>query len=113
MGRRKDDWATQGSIVRVAVPPYGQELKVETVELAGASISTHAADACAGEFCCFHKPSDHPLRDADMVLRLDRDALIERVCEHGIGHSDPDSLAWQKSVGLGGAGGHGCDGCCT
>ncbi len=32
---------------------------------------------------------------------------LERTCAHGIGHPDPDSLAWLGCEGI-----HGCDGCC-
>ena len=46
--------------------------------------------------------------------------LTERVCEHGVGHPDPDSVAWKEawarkhqpgSVGAWGV--HGCDGFCA
>lgn len=76
----------------------------------------HDQEACAGEFCTIHNPSDHPLKDAPAQLRGDRAPLMERVCPHGIGHPDPDSLAFIERVwpnrtafyeGI-----HGCDGCC-
>lgn len=43
-------------------------------------------------------------------------ALVERTCPHGVGHPDPDSLAWMNKTGgrknRGWWGIHGCDGCC-
>jgi hypothetical protein len=66
----------------------------------------HAAGTCFGEFCPIHNVSDHPLKDAPQRWRSDY--RLERVCEHGIGHPDPDDYKSRaiKSV-------HGCDGCCV
>lgn len=76
----------------------------------------HPATQCAGEFCCIHNPSNHRLRDAPLNFRFDR-GITERICEHGVGHPDPDSGDFLKRVdperykriawGI-----HGCDGCC-
>lgn len=63
--------------------------------------------------CPFHSPSDHPLKDAPMHIRVDKDFLVERICPHGIGHDDPDSVAYMQEQGFSWAGVHGCDGCCT
>jgi hypothetical protein len=124
-----------GQVVAVALPPWGNEVKVEhdkdgtmwailarglapakgKMKVTRAPLRVHAASQCAGEWCCIHNPSDHPLKDADMVIRLDRTrAPVERVCEHGTGHPDPDSLAFIISYyGASEADGvHGCDGCC-
>jgi hypothetical protein len=38
--------------------------------------------------------------------------LIERLCSHGIGHPDPDSLAHLDPRGRLMLDVHGCDGCC-
>lgn len=77
----------------------------------------HSADRCEGEHCCIHNPSDHPLRDEPLHWRSDR-RLMERVCQHGCGHSDPDDLAHKRRI-LGeqryrqrGFEVHGCCGCC-
>lgn len=75
-------------------------------------IRTHDETMCAGEFCAIHAPSDHLLRDAPKLFRADRDGLIERLCRHGIGHSDPDSVQYLESIGVKEAAIHGCDGCC-
>ena len=74
----------------------------------------HPSTVCIGENCCIHNPSDHPLKDAPMFLRMDRSPLVERHCVHGIGHPDPDSLAYieRKWPNRTAEGVHGCDGCC-
>ena len=74
-------------------------------------LRTHAPDQCSGEHCCIHNPSNHPLRDAPMHWRSDKH-VMERICEHGIGHDDPDDVAHRKRMGVKHAGVHGCDGCC-
>lgn len=71
----------------------------------------HAKRLCAPP-CPFHAPSDHPLKDATMAIRYDKQALVERICEHGVGHDDPDSVAYMQAQGHTWAGVHGCDGCC-
>lgn len=75
----------------------------------------HKQEKCAGQFCSIHNPSVHPLSNAQRCIRLDRGGLIERLCQHGVGHPDPDSIAhfaaidpdWAKVYAT-----HGCDGCC-
>jgi hypothetical protein len=76
------------------------------------NIRTHDEGACAGEFCCIHNPSDHKMKDWPKNIRLDNRALVERLCEHGVGHPDPDSVAFFESQGITHMGVHGCDGCC-
>lgn len=78
----------------------------------GVLVNVHAPSACAGRHCCLHNPSDHPLREAPLNWRDDR-GVMERICEHGIGHDDPDDLAFRRASGHPDTGGvHGCDGCC-
>lgn len=94
--------------MRVALPPFGVEMEVTDEQ-----VKTHGPDECGGEFCCIHNPSDHRMRDWPMTLRLDWGVpLVERRCEHGVGHPDPDSVAWLESQGHDSFGVHGCDGCC-
>lgn len=69
----------------------------------------HAADVCVPP-CPFHAPSDHRMKEWPKVIR--ETALIERQCPHGIGHPDPDSIAYFERHGRYGFGTHGCDGCC-
>lgn len=90
-------------------------------------IFIHDPELCEGEFCPFHNPSDHPLKDAPYFVRFDRPAyatrdgkrvpvgyLTERICEHGVGHPDPDSMDYLVSIGCDEEESvHGCDGCCS
>lgn len=71
-------------------------------------VKVHASDKCAGEFCTIHNPSDHHMKDWPQNWRQDR-GIMERVCEHGVGHPDPDDptiikFAYERV--------HGCDLCC-
>lgn len=84
----------------------------DVVHLVGGRVMrTHAAGKCLGPNCCIHNPSAHALVDAPLHWRADR-ALMERICSHGIGHPDPDSLAFLASQGVKADDVHGCDGCC-
>lgn len=82
----------------------------------------HLPQQCGDELCIFHGPSDHLMVGWPIHVRADRSfGLCERICEHGTGHPDPDSLAFVEhmfvEMGLGNVakyeGYHGCDGCCT
>lgn len=74
-------------------------------------IPHHTKDQCDGEPCPFHGPSLHPMIEEPMLLR--ESGLIERTCRHGVGHPDPDSVAWfKRRLGRTHMGVHGCDGCC-
>jgi len=73
----------------------------------------HAASVCEGQPCPYHHPSDHLMVTWPTLMRTNR--LVERVCRHGVGHPDPDSLDYfaRSDPGNGQAlGVHGCDGCC-
>lgn len=76
---------------------------------------THTAKECLGRHCCIHNPSQHHMRDWPQVWRADRQ-LMERTCEHGCGHPDPDHLSYvlltQGSEEMHNHSMHGCDGCC-
>ncbi len=78
----------------------------------GQLLQVHAREDCSGR-CPIHAPSNHSLRTVPTHWRDDR-GLMERICEHGIGHPDPDDLYFRVTHGEGveGAGVHGCDGCC-
>lgn len=60
--------------------------------------------------CAIHAPSYHTTRDWPQLMR--ETFLIERMCPHGIGHPDPDSVDFFERTGRDGWGVHGCDGCC-
>lgn len=70
--------------------------------------NVHDSFACRGRYCTIHNRSNHPMRHLPQLWRNDK-GIMERVCEHGIGHPDPDEymLAVDDSFSL-----HGCDGCC-
>ncbi len=74
-------------------------------------VNVHSPKRCRGRHCVLHDPSDHHMRSWPLVWRNDR-GFMERQCPHGIGHPDPDSAAFQRSVGNP-IGVHGCDGCCV
>lgn len=81
----------------------------------GFLLKTHAENVCGPTRypCCIHNPSDHALRDAPMIWRADR-GLMERRCVHGVGHPDPDDLAFKRrTLGEDEAWGHGIHGCCA
>ena len=62
--------------------------------------------------CPWHNPSKHKMRDWPRLIRFDKRGLVERICEHGCGHPDPDSLDFMvKHFGDQTWGIHGCDGC--
>lgn len=82
----------------------------------GQNLLVHDRETCAGEFCPIQNPSAHSMREFPTHWRDDR-ALMERICPHGVGHPDPDDIAFKRtskgeefahdeSI-------HGCDGCCT
>ena len=78
----------------------------------------HEPAQCAGHNCTYHNPSDHKMKDWPKNFRYDSFSfgLVERMCSHGVGHPDPDSVAWLESLDLKGRAGtwgvHGCDFCC-
>ena len=76
--------------------------------------NVHKRDDCIGP-CPIHSPSDHLMKDWPIYLRQDpfMYAFPERICEHSVGHPDPDSVAYHASIGDHGMGLHGCDNCCT
>jgi hypothetical protein len=80
--------------------------------------NVHSKDQCHGEHCVIHNPSDHKMSKWKTHWRGDR-GIMERICpEHGVGHPDPDSLAFKnRNVTAGDSGYdsgiHGCCGCCA
>lgn len=79
----------------------------------GQVIAIHPQRSCAGEHCAFHRPSEHKMNH--WPIRLCDDLpypLLERICEHGQGHPDPDSVAFLELGGWFEVGDHECDGCC-
>lgn len=74
----------------------------------GQILHFHPAAVCEGSPCPLHHPSEHHMVGWALHWRGDR-GLMERICPHGVGHPDPDSLAHLagRDDGV-----HGCDGCC-
>lgn len=87
---------------RVFVDDFGVELR--NVHRQGAS--------CARYGCAVHAPSTHPMREWPLQWR---GALqpMERVCRHGVGHPDPDDLAFRTRTAPFVMHPHSCDGCCS
>lgn len=85
----------------------------------GSHVEVHERnDDCMEHGCCIHNPSDHHMRDWPTLWRNDR-GIMERICEHGVGHPDPDGIAYMLRVSESSGepfpiadGIHGCDGCC-
>jgi len=74
--------------------------------------NVHDAKLCEGRGCAIHNhPSDHALKNAPMLWREDR-GILERICQHGVGHPDYDSAIYLASIGQEVENVHGCDGCC-
>lgn len=78
-------------------------------------MKAHNPCLCKGQVCCLHNRSAHHMRGFKQLFRYDR-MMMERVCEHGVGHPDPDHLDYIRRErgeseyiveGI-----HGCDGCC-
>ncbi len=79
--------------------------------------AVHDPALCAGRACVIHAPSDHHMRSWPTNFRVGgvfdiKGPHMERICPHGVGHPDPDDLAFWRSQGEE-YGVHGCDGCCT
>lgn len=78
--------------------------------------NVHSSKLCEGRGCPIHHPSDHKMRDWRLNWRNDR-RLMERICpEHGVGHPDPDDLAYKETFmrpeQVDAESVHGCCGCC-
>lgn len=91
----------------------------------GQLVYVHDRERCKGRHCVIHNPSNHRMKDWPTHWRDDR-GLMERICPCGVGHPDPDDLAY-KAIYLRQLGKseseilatistestHGCCGCCT
>lgn len=75
-------------------------------------VNVHPIAQCEGRPCVIHDPTPHKMREWPVNMRAS--GLMERLCEHGIGHPDPDSVWYLENVrGWYGYDVHGCDGCCV
>lgn len=79
-------------------------------------VGVHKRGTCRGPHCVIHNPSSHHMREWPTHWRHDR-RLMERLCPHGVGHPDPDDLAYKAAhlsdEDLAAESVHGCCGCCT
>ncbi len=75
--------------------------------------NTHSEHLCKGRVCVIHNPTEHHMIDWPIILRKDKEGLIERVCKHEVGHPDPDAMEFYVRIGHDYVGIHGCDGCCN
>src|SRR4051812_45703377 len=57
----------------------------------------HPRQACEGRGCPIHHPSDHSMTGFKLYWRSDR-GIFERICPHGVGHPDPDTLDFLATV---------------
>lgn len=77
--------------------------------IGGTKIRTHAYNECVGYWCCIHNPSPHHMRKWEQYWD-ELDAIMYRICVHGMLHPDPDDphefRASKKHR-------EGCDGCCN
>lgn len=113
---RDEDWKEmtrkydEKFVVHHAAEPF---MGVQMSSKKGFTLNVHRAGDCLGEYCCIHNPSDHILKNAPLNWRSDK-RQMERICDHGVGHPDPDDLAYHLLIDseAGWMGIHGCDGCC-
>lgn len=83
------------------------------VEIDGLRLTNvHESWRCAGRPCVIHAPTLHHMRTWRLHWRGDR-GIFERICQHGVGHPDPDQFAFWKKTGRDYEAVHGCDFCCS
>lgn len=110
----------EGGTIPEVIPPEGVLIRRVTFDyITGTGDrlrSVHSPFDCVGRPCVIHEPSNHHMLAWPTNWR-DGGALdikpphMERVCQHGVGHPDPDDMSYWASKGED-IGGHGCDGCC-
>lgn len=87
--------------------------RYETHEMDGVNVLTHVVERCQGRNCVVHNPSDHHMRGWPKRFHQPSQQT-SRVCKHGLGHPDPDDVAyWQQIAHRRISTKHECDGCCT
>ncbi len=97
-------------------PHHGRQHCQGDAKLTNTVNSSDSSGQTIAHPCPWHKPSRHHMRSWPRVIRFEKYGLVERICSHGVGHPDPDSLAFigeyiaagpHESLAI-----HGCDGCC-
>lgn len=84
------------------------EMELVTLENSNTELYVHPNAQCCGQVCSIHNRTPHLSRDFPQSWRPDR-GIMERICEHGVGHPDPDDYRIYTGED---DGRHGCDGCC-
>jgi hypothetical protein len=74
--------------------------------------NVHDAGRCIRWACVIHAPTAHSLSDWPILYRADR-GIVERLCQHGVGHPDPDQWPYWQATGRMFEQVHSCDGCCN
>lgn len=87
--------------------------KKETWDLGtGFLLMVHPRLSCTGRHCTFHYPVHSHMNDWPSIWRGAR-GILERICEHGVGHPDPSQFDYWKEHHMEYQAVHGCDGCCV
>ena len=73
--------------------------------------NVHDEGLCAGRVCIVHNPTEHHMVEWQLHWRDDR-GIFERICEHGVGHPDPDQFEYWREANKLYEAIHGCDMCC-
>jgi hypothetical protein len=92
--------------MRLTAPPDGIYNEEENTYITGSGqllLFVHPREKCHGTPCVIHNQSNHNMRGFPTFWRQDK-RFMERVCDHGVGHPDPDD-PFASPI-------HGCDGCC-
>lgn len=91
--------------------PWNPDLERDGIAL----VNVHDVHDCLQQAACIvHDPSDHHMRPLPLHWRQDR-GIFERVCEHDVGHPDPDQLEYWEQTAQQWQWIHGCcsGGCCV
>jgi len=78
------------------------------------TLRTHGLrDDCMNYGCAIHNPSDTIQNREEWPYNWRTDCgILERICEHGVGHPDMDSARYMDRIGKDYENVHGCDFCC-
>ncbi len=78
-------------------------------------LTTHTINEGCAYGCVIHNPDRNAVENVEhwqYNWRTDR-GIMERICEHGVGHPDSDSARFLDGIGQSYQNIHGCDGCCS
>lgn len=93
-------------------PEDWEEETGHSVTIAGITLkNVHERNAICEKGCVIHNPTEHHMSKWKLHYRADRN-IFERICDHGIGHPDPDQFPYWKATDQSYEAVHGCDGCC-